>query len=41
MTKNLKKNNVRNFSDNKTSEESNDEVIEKPKQPKFVKTEEL
>ncbi len=36
--KNLKKTIVRNFSDNKTSEESNDEVIEKPKQPKFVKT---
>ena len=36
--KNLKKTIARNFLDNKTSEESNNEVIEKPKQPKFVKT---
>ncbi|GIR25472.1 MAG: hypothetical protein CM15mP40_00800 [Alphaproteobacteria bacterium] len=36
--KNLKKTNARNFLDNKTSEESNNEVVEKPKQPKFVKT---
>ncbi len=36
--KNLKKTNARNFLDNKTSEESNNEVTEKPKQPKFVKT---
>ena len=33
-----KKINPRNFVDNKTSEESNNEVTEKPKQPKFVKT---
>ena len=39
MTKrHLKKINPRNFLDNKTSEESNNEVTEKPKQPKFVKT---
>ena len=36
--KNFKKTSARNFLDNKTSEESNNEVTEKPKQPKFVKT---
>ena len=36
--KNSKKTIARNFLDNKTSEESNNEVTEKPKQPKFVKT---
>ena len=36
--KNLKKPNARSFLDNKTIEASNNEVIEKPKQPKFVKT---
>ena len=36
--KNLKKPNARSFLENKTSEASNNEVTEKPKQPKFVKT---
>ena len=36
--KHFKKTNARNSLDNKTIEESNNEVTEKPKQPKFVKT---
>ena len=37
MTKgNNKENKPKKFLDNKTSEESNNEVTEKPKQPKFV-----
>ena len=36
--KNLKKVTNKNFSDNKNGNQPNDEVTEKPKQPKFVKT---
>ena len=36
--RNFKKTTIKNFADNKTSDEPNKEVIEKPKQPKFVKT---
>jgi len=36
--RNFKKTTIKNFADNKTSDELNKEVIEKPKQPKFVKT---
>ena len=36
--RNFKKTTIRNFADNKSSDEPNKEVVEKPKQPKFVKT---